>query len=154
MVKHIWCLYYLCGGHTLNILDVIRLKRAYLIRNELTVSQSHENIIVFSRICRVNNIVFSDAFWIPNPNEFYHFSRFSECFVWKFVKLIGVVITNRRISFIMLEICGFCLYWPGFESAGAISFHISLYVRNCSRNDTVLRAVFMFSGLCVLPINF
>lgn len=89
-------MYYLSEGHALNLLDVIHPKRGDLMVNERTVSQKHQNYIISRWICRVNNILFSDAFWISKANELV--SHFFSIF-WMFhVKIRQKRNKKRRIS--------------------------------------------------------
>lgn len=150
-MKHIWCMYYLSEGHALNLLDVIHPKRGDLMVNERTVSQKHQNYIISRWICRVNNILFSDAFWISKANELV--SHFFSIFRMFHVKIRQKRNKKRRISLNHAGTLWILSIMTGFLSPGAISFHISLYVRNCSKHGTVFRSVFMFSSLCILPIS-
>lgn len=43
-------MYYLSEGHALNLLDVIHPKRGYLMVNERTVSQKHQNYIIYIQV--------------------------------------------------------------------------------------------------------
>ena len=145
-------MYYLSEGHALNLLDVIHPKRGDLMVNERTVSQKHQNYIIYIQVnlpsqqyfvfwCllnlqskRVSFSFFLDFLNVSRKNSSKTQQK-TQNFIkscWNFVDFVH----NDRVS-----------------SPGAISFHISLYVRNCSKHGTVFRSVFMFSGLCILPIN-
>ena len=132
------CLYNLSERHTLNLFDVIHLKRAYKLLSSISHDKTTQITLNPWPICRVNNIVFSEAFWFTIPLEFSRFVRFSECCALKAVKIIGIAATKRSILLINLYF-GDIFIVVGFRVRACYYLLISLYFRNCSRHDAVFR---------------
>ena len=90
-------MYYLSEGHALNLLDVIQPKRGYLMVNERTVSQKHQNYIIYIQVNLPSQQYF--VFWclLNLQSKRISFSIFS--IFWMFhVKIRQKRNKKRRIS--------------------------------------------------------
>lgn len=119
---------------------------------QLKSRQSHENCNFVSRtnLASQHHCLFW-GFWNLHYPRIFLFPLI----IWMFREQIRQThwdCNNKRQHFIN-QFCGF-IYIDRVSSPGAISFHISLYFRNCFINDTVFRSVLYSPVSVFLAINF